>query len=152
MLEEQGNGLIKSGIFKFLHLLKDSFAPFVRDLHSKTAVRLPDKPEKSIQAMVKSGKDLKLSEVIKDDSHLEAICLECKKQGISFAIKQEDNGDRQLLYMKKDADLVEKNILNVLTKELEQKRSLPELIERNKEISGKEAQKIKNKEVSRDER
>ena len=110
------------------------------------------KTQQSVKEMVKSGADLKLSEVIKDDAHLKAICIECKRQNIAFAIKKEENGDRQLLYKKKDADLVEKNILNVLEKGLKPKKPLIDIINRNKEISSKEAQKIKNKEVSREER
>ena len=151
MIEEQGTGLIKSGIMKLLKLLGNSYKPFIDDINRKTRVA-QNKTRQSVKDMVKSGADLKLSEVIKDDSHLKAICIECKRQNISFAIKKEENGDRQLLYKKKDADLVEKNILNVLEKGLVPKKPLMELISRNKEISNKEAEKIKNKEVSRDER
>ena len=135
MLEEQGTGLIKSGILKLLKLLANSYKPFIEDINRKTRVS-KNKTQQSV----------------KDDAHLKAICIECKRQNISFAIKKEENGDRQLLYKKKDADLVEKNILNVLEKGLKPKKSLMELISRNKDISGKEAQKIKNKEVSREER
>ena len=151
MLEEQGTGLIKSGILKLLKLLGNSYKPFIEDIHRKTRVTMT-KTQQSVKEMVKSGADLKLSEVIKDEAHLKAICIECKRQNIAFAIKKEENGDRQLLYKKKDADLVEKNICNVLNNSLKPKRSLMELINRNKEISSKEAQKIKNKEVSREER
>ena len=151
MLEEQGTGLIKSGILKLLKLLGNSYKPFIDDINRKTRVT-KNKAQQSVKEMVKSGADLKLSEIIKDDSHLKAICIECKRQNISFAIKKEENGDRQLLYKKKDADLVEKNILNVLEKGLKPKKSLKELISRNKEISNKEAEKIKNKEGSREER
>ena len=151
MLEEQGNGLIKSCILKLLKLLGNSYKPFIEDIHRKTRVTKV-KTQQSVKEMVKSGADLKLSEVIKDDAHLKAICIECKRQNIAFAIKKEENGDRQLLYKKKDADLVEKNILNVLEKGLKPKKPLIDIINRNKEISSKEAQKIKNKEVSREER
>ena len=123
MLEEQGTGLIKSGIMKLLKLLGNSYKPFIDDINRKTRVA-QNKTQQSVKEMVKSGADLKLSEVIKDDAHLKAICIECKRQNISFAIKKEENGDRQLLYKKKDADLVEKNILNVLENRLKPKKSL----------------------------
>ncbi|GEM_PF-1358249 len=153
MLEEQGVGIIKRGAEMLFRLLKAKIAPVLSSVNRSTTIKIKSEPAKqSVKSLVKSGNDLKLSEVINNDEHLKRICKECKSQGIVFAIRKEKDGSKQLLYKKKDADLVEKGISKVLTDELKPKRTLKEIMTKFKEVSAREASKIKNKEVERDAR
>ncbi|HAG04140.1 MAG TPA: hypothetical protein DCG28_01760 [Lachnospiraceae bacterium] len=152
MLEEQANGLVKQGIFAVLRLLKDKTMPIISNINQATTIKPPTTARQTVRELVEKGRDLKLSEVIQSKQHLTEVCYELKKQGIAFAIKRDSDGNRQLLYQKKDGDLVEKSIKTVLNKNLQKSRTLMDLLNRNKAISDKEAQKIKNKEKAREER
>ncbi len=142
MMEEQGRGLITGALKKLLGWMFNTYKQGLYRLEDKIVHNKSESGQKTVKQLVRKGRDLKLSEVIKNQEHLKDICLECKKQGIAFAVKKEQNGECRLLYQRKDADLVETSISNVLSnvieKENTEKRSLVELLNRNKELSNKE--------------
>lgn len=93
--------------------------------------------KKSIQALVKKGRDLEYSDVIDNKKHLENICKQCKKQGMAFAVKKEKDGGFRILYQRKDSTLVKNAVENVLKSNLNgnKKTSIVDILKRNKEIS-----------------
>ena len=142
MFEEQGRGLLTGAMKKLLAWMLNTYKQGFYKLEDKVTHNKSEAGKKSVKELVRKGRDLKLSEVIKDKQHLKEICAECKEQGIAFAIKRDENGDCRLLYQRKDADLVENSIGNVLSKlnekEEKPKRSLVELLKRNKELAERE--------------
>ena len=69
-----------------------------------------------IKELVKKGRDLELSEPVESKEHLKEICKQFKKQGVAFAIKEE-NGNFRILYQRKDGILVNEAVKNALKTE-----------------------------------
>ena len=48
--------------------------------------------KKRVKTLVRKGRDVEYSDTINDKKQLEAICKQCKKQGMAFAVKKEKDG------------------------------------------------------------
>ena len=143
MMEDQGRSLLTGALKKLLGWMLNTYKQAFYKVEDKVKSNITETGKQSVKALVNKGRDLKLSEVIQNDEHLKKICAECKAQGIAFAIKKEENGEKRLLFQRKDSDLVENAICSVLSKAVDEKadkskRSLAETLSRNKELSNKE--------------
>ena len=135
MLEEQGRGLMKHGAEKFFGWMFSVLKKSYTHLRDKSNHNKEESGEKSVKDLVRKGRDLELSEYIQEKDKLKDICRQLKKQGIAFAVKKGKDGVYQVLYQRKDATLINVAIENSYLKGLKPKRSLKEILSRNKQIA-----------------
>lgn len=137
MLEEQGRNLIKDSLKKILWFTAVHIKNIGKSAGQKITKNISETGKKSVKNLVKKGRDLELSEVIDNKDQLKAICRQCKKQGMAFAIKKEKDGGFRILYQRKDSPLVKNAVENVLKNKLNssKKSSIVDILSRNKNIS-----------------
>ncbi len=150
MLEEQGQGLVTGSIKKLLKFLGSNIWRGVVSVDSqaynKAAQKRQETGKKSVQELVRKGRDLKLSEVIEDKRQFTDFCKNCQKEGLAFAVKPEKDGGYRLLYQSKDAVLVEQTYKKTISKEYKQpKIDLVELLKRNTKLMDKVNTQEQNK-------
>ena len=134
MLEEQGRGLLKHGASKFFGWMFSVLKKSYTHLRDKSNHNKEESGKKSVKDRVRKGRDLELTEYIQEKNKLKDICKQLNKQGIAFAVKKDKDGVYQVLYQRKDATLVNEAIEKSYMKELKPKRSLKEVLNRNKQL------------------
>ena len=153
MFEEQGRGIITDILKKFLRFMGTHLKNIGRSAEQEIMRNASETGKKRIKTLVKKGRDLEYSDVIDNKKQLEAVCKECKKQGMAFAVKKEKDGGFKILYQRKDSTLVKSAVETVLKNELngKKKTSLADILKRNKDISKSQNSikaPIKHREVS----
>ena len=134
MFEEQGRGLLKGAARKFFGWMLSVMKNGLVHLENKAAQGKSETGRKSVKNLVRKGRDLELSEAINDSRILKDVCKQAKKQGLAFAIKKEKDGSFRILYQRKDATLVNLAMQKAFMKDLKPKRSLSEILNRNKQL------------------
>jgi hypothetical protein len=151
LLEEQGRSHLTDLLKRLLRFLGTHIKNLGKTAEQSIIHNISETGKKSVKNLVKKGRDLELSEAIKSKDHLKAICHQCQKQGIAFAVKKGDNGEFQLLYQRKDSALVGNAVSKVLNNKLKPKPSLAEMLQKNKAIKEPQLSKnapIKHREVN----
>ena len=151
MLEEQGRGVLKHGAAKFFGWMFSVLKKSYTHLRDKSNHNKDESGKKSVKELVRKGRDLELTEYIQEKDRLKDICRQLKKQGIAFAVKKDKDGVYQVLYQRKDAPLVNEAIKKFYMKELKPKRTLKEVLNRNKQLESDHkdiSEPLKHREVN----
>ena len=151
MLEEQGRGVLKHGAAKFFGWMFSVLKKSYTHLRDKSNHNKEESGKKSVKDLVRKGRDLELTEYIQEKNKLKDICRQLNKQGIAFAVKKDKDGVYQVLYQRKDATLVNEAIEKSYMKELKPKRSLKEVLNRNKQLESDHkdiSEPLKHREVN----
>lgn len=133
MLEEQGNSLLTNSAKNLLRFLSRHTGNIIRYSTRKAVTHYSETGKKSVKNLVRKGRDLELTQEIESKEKLKAICSQCKRQNIAFAIKKTENG-YQLLYQKKDSSLVNDSLNRVLAKQMKPKSPLNKLLQSYQKI------------------
>ena len=137
MFEEQGRSLVTGFLKKFLRFMGTHIKNIGRSAEQGIMRNASETGKKRVKTLVRKGRDLEYSDTINDKKQLEAICKQCKKQGMAFAVKKEKDDGYKILYQRKDSTLVKSAVETVLKDELsgKKKTSLADILKRNKDIS-----------------
>ena len=134
MLEEQGRGQFAGLLQKALRFFTTHLKNVGRSAEQAIIKNVSESGRKTVKDLVKKGRDLELSETIQSKTHLKAICYQCKKEGIAFAIKKTDDGHYRLLYQRKDSALVLNAVKKVVNGQMKPKKSITDILKANSQI------------------